>query len=105
MAIDYVKALKILYPNTSWTLDGDSYEGLNWLSQDVEKPSKEELDLEVQRIQSEYDALEYQRLRAKEYPDFKEYLDGIVKNDQEQINAYISKCIEIKEKYPKSGGI
>ena len=105
MAIDYVKVLKKLYPNTAWTLDGDLYEGLNWLSDDIEKPSKEELDSEVQKIQEEYDNLAYQRLRAAEYPDFKEYLDGVVKGDQSQIDSYIAKCIEVKEKYPKPEGV
>jgi hypothetical protein len=39
--------------------------------------------------------------RANEYPDFKEYLDGIVKGDQAQINKYIADCLAIKAKYPK----
>jgi len=43
----------------------------------------------------------YKELRAKEYPDFKDYLDGIVKNDQAQIQAYIDACLAVKEKYPK----
>ena len=46
-------------------------------------------------------AEEYKDLRAKEYPDFKDYLDGIVKNDQAQIQAYIDACLVVKEKYPK----
>jgi hypothetical protein len=43
----------------------------------------------------------YKELRAKEYPDFKDYLDGIVKNDQAQIQAYIDACLAVKNKYPK----
>jgi hypothetical protein len=39
--------------------------------------------------------------REKEYPDFKEYLDGIVKGDQAQIDKYIADCLAIKAKYPK----
>jgi hypothetical protein len=39
--------------------------------------------------------------RANEYPDFKEYLDGIVKGDQAQIDKYIADCLAIKTKYPK----
>jgi signal transduction protein with GAF and PtsI domain len=39
--------------------------------------------------------------RAKEYPDFKDYLDGIVKGDQAQIDKYIADCLAIKTKYPK----
>ena len=43
----------------------------------------------------------YKELRAKEYPDFKDYLDGIVKNDKAQIQAYIDACQAVKAKYPK----
>ena len=40
--IDYATILSRKY-NAEWLLDGDSYEGLTWLSDSV-KPSKEELD-------------------------------------------------------------
>jgi hypothetical protein len=43
----------------------------------------------------------YAELRAAEYPDFREYLDGVVKNDQTQIQAYIDACLAVKAKYPK----
>jgi hypothetical protein len=56
---------------------------------------------EVTRLQAEYDAKQYQRDRAKKYPDFKDYLDGIVKGDQAQIDAYIAACQAVKAKYPK----
>jgi hypothetical protein len=39
--------------------------------------------------------------RANEYPDFKEYLDGIVKGDDTQIQKYINDCLAVKAKYPK----
>ena len=41
--IDYPAVLTANYPDTSWTLDGDSYDGLTWLS-DTPKPSQAELD-------------------------------------------------------------
>jgi hypothetical protein len=43
----------------------------------------------------------YKVSRASEYPDFKDYLDGIVKGDQAQVQAYIDACNAIKTKYPK----
>lgn len=94
-------ALESLHPGAPWSLSGTEYEGLNWVSEDIEKPSEEVILAEVERLQSEYDALSYQRSRALEYPDFKEYLDGIVKGDQEQIDKYIADCLAVKAKYPK----
>lgn len=43
----------------------------------------------------------YKQLRATEYPDFRDYLDGVVKGDQAQIQAYIDACNAVKAKYPK----
>lgn len=45
--------------------------------------------------------LTYQQKRAAEYPPFTDYLDAIVKDDKEQLQAYIDECNAVKEKYPK----
>lgn len=39
--------------------------------------------------------------RANEYPPISDYLDGIVKGDQAQVQAYIDACLAVKAKYPK----
>jgi hypothetical protein len=44
---------------------------------------------------------QYKIDRRREYPDFKDYLDGIVKGDQAQVQAYIDACLAVKAKYPK----
>ena len=68
---------------------------------DIAKPTLAQLDA------FEEQANEVERLnlvkanRAKEYPDFKEYLDGIVKGDDAQIQKYINDCLAVKTKYPK----
>jgi hypothetical protein len=43
----------------------------------------------------------YKDKRAAEYPDFRDYLDGIVKGDDAQVQAYIDACNAVKNKYPK----
>jgi hypothetical protein len=50
-----------------------------------------------------YDAQEYARKRKAEYPDIYDYMDGIVKNDQTQIDKYIADAQAVKSKYPKGG--
>jgi len=68
---------------------------------DIPKPTEKQLNA------FEAQANEVERLnvvksnRANEYPDFKEYLDGIVKGDQAQIDKYIADCLAVKAKYPK----
>lgn len=41
--IDYALVLQVNYPGTAWTLDGDDYDGLVWLS-DSPKPTRAQLD-------------------------------------------------------------
>ena len=41
--IDYTLILTTNYAGKSWTLNGDSYDGLTWLS-DTPKPTQAELD-------------------------------------------------------------
>ena len=43
----------------------------------------------------------YSQNRAAEYPSMTDYLDGVVKGDQAQINKYIADCLAVKTKYPK----
>lgn len=96
-------AIQSLRPGSSWSIRNNDYSTFEWM-EGTEKPTYAELAAEVIKLQSEYDAKAYQRLRAKEYPDFREYLDGIVKNDTDQINQYIQECLAVKEKYPKPSG-
>jgi len=67
-----------------------------WLPECV--PITEE---EADSLRAKLLKLSYAELRAAEYPDFRDYLDGIVKNDQAQIQTYINSCLAVKAKYPK----
>ena len=50
---------------------------------------------------AEYNSQEWFRNRASEYPPAEDYLDGIVKVDQAQVDKYIADCQAVKDKYPK----
>jgi hypothetical protein len=68
---------------------------------DIAQPTEAQLNA----LESQANELERLNLiksnRANEYPDFKDYLDGIVKGDQTQIDKYIADCLAVKAKYPK----
>ena len=61
-------------------------------------PSDAEIDAEIKRLQDEYDANEYQRSRASEYPSITDQLDEIYHNGIGSWKAVIKKT---KDKYPK----
>jgi hypothetical protein len=92
--IDLTKPLFALYPTAKWTLNGDDYSELTWLSEDISKPTEAEL-------LSWVDPNAYKAKRAAEYPPITDYLDGVVKGNQAQIDKYIADCLAVKAKYPK----
>ncbi len=53
-------------------------------------------------VQAYVDAHAYIAKRAAEYPNVTEYLDGVVKGDQAQIDKYIADCLAVKARHPKS---
>jgi hypothetical protein len=96
-------ALKILFPtgidDKDWiVVDRDGVQTIENFNTSLGAfPSDDQLNLAYQ----DYQKNAYKYARANEYPDFREYLDGIVKNDQNQIQKYINDCLAVKAKYPK----
>ena len=64
---DYTAVLTANYPGSIWTLDGDNYSGLTWLS-DTSKPTQAELDAAWPQVdyQNQVTAVETARRLAYE---------------------------------------
>ena len=60
-----------------------------------------EVAYDKEAVQAYANSQAYIAKRAAEYPPMSDYLDGVVKGDQQQIDAYIAACLEVKAKYPK----
>ena len=89
-------ALSSLRPNSQFIWNDD---GLTWLDTENTVPSDAELDAEVIRLQTAWDALKYQRQRAEEYPDWGTQLDYIYHNG---IDKWKTDIVDpVKAKYPK----
>lgn len=68
--MDKAQALQSLRPGAQWVLRGDE---LEWLDQEQTAPTAEEIDSEVVRLQEDYAAKEYQRLRKAEYDKLNQF--------------------------------
>lgn len=90
LTIQQQQALLNLYPQVV-TIRGDVAYDQN----------EQEVNYDLAAVNAWQDPHAYKIARAKEYPDFREYLDGIVKGDQAQIDKYIADCQAVKAKYPK----
>ena len=99
--ITFREALLSLQPLGEWSVNDNDINQISWLNTSIPQPTKEQIEAEIVRLQAEYDANEYQRKRVREYPPITDYLDGVVKGNQAQIDKYIADCLAVKEKYPK----
>jgi hypothetical protein len=59
------------------------------------------VDIDMDAVNAWFDPDAYKIKRQLEYPPITDYIDGIVKNDQTQVQTYIDACLAVKAKYPK----
>jgi len=85
------KAIYTLYPQVV-TVD----DGTGAFDKDG---NKVEIDMALVDAWQDPDA--YKSKRAAEYPPVTDWLDGMVKGDQAQIDKYIADCLAVKAKFPK----
>ena len=95
-----IETILKINPNAEVTVNADDINQITWLNGTTPIDNQTILNKQQELI-AEHQANEYKRNRANEYPDFKEYLDGIVKGDNAQIQKYINDCLAVKAKYPK----
>lgn len=88
---DLTKPLFALYPTAKWTLNGDGYSGLTWLSEDIPKPSE-------QTLLDWVDPNAYKAQRAAEYPSIPDQLDLLYHGG---MDAWKTAIQAVKDKYPK----
>jgi hypothetical protein len=81
--------------NSLHFLDDDAYAHL------LPEGSVAITDEEAEALRPQPAELTYAQKRAAEYPPMTDYLDGVVKADQAQIDKYIADCQAVKAKYPK----
>ena len=93
--IDKSHAIESLRPGARWKLTGEEVE---WLDQNQTQPTDDEIHAEVTRLQADYEAKEYQRKRAAEYPSIPDQLDTLYHGGYDAWKATIQ---AVKDKYPK----
>ena len=107
ITIDKQTALYKLRPDSQWLWRGDDYNDLEWLDETQTKPTEQEILDKQTELQSEYDAKEYQRNRAVEYPAIGEQLDKLwhsIDADETlktQFSDFYNTIKTVKDKYPK----
>ena len=93
-------AIDSKWPNAKWFNVDNSYENMTWEDDnDISKPSEEEVQAEMDRLQVEYDSLLYQNARI--YPTWQEQMDMIMKDMRDGTTTHKDACEAVKTKWPK----
>jgi len=72
--MDIPMILSKRYEGAEWTLNGDNYSGLTWLSEDIAKPTAEELQAEWPQVQFE---VAYSKVEADRQVAYRDTADPI----------------------------
>ena len=85
------KAIRVLYSNVVTIDDGAG----------AFDAQGNQVTIDMSEVNAWVDPEAYIAKRQREYPPMTDYLDGIAKGDQAQIDKYIADCQAVKTKYPK----
>jgi len=100
MAINIEEAVLAINPDAAFScIPADNkYESIIWRN-GTSPISKEDVEAKLSELQADWDAKQYQRDRAEEYPTWQDQLDDIYHNG---IDAWKATIKATKDKYPKS---
>jgi len=92
-----IDAIRKINLNAEVSVSGNDINNITWENGTTPIP-KADIEAKMVEVQAEYDAKQYQRDRAKEYPSIADQLDDIYHNG---IDAWKVKIKTTKDKYPK----
>ena len=98
---DIIKSIQAIKSDAQVTVDNNDINKITWHDGNPTNITNKQITDKITELNADYDSKEYQRKRKEEYPPMEDYLDGIVKDDQAQIDKYIADCKAVKAKYPK----
>ena len=95
--ISIIEAIISINPNAEVSVNEENYETIQWHN-GTTPISKSDIEAKIVELQAEYDANQYQRNRAKEYPSIVDQLDDIYHNG---IDAWKTRIAKVKSDNPK----
>jgi len=91
------EAIKAINPQAEFTYNEEDFSTIKWLG-GTSAISQSDVEAKQTELQTAYDAKDYQRKRAEEYPSIVDQLDDIYHNG---IDGWKATIKTTKDKYPK----
>ena len=98
--MNIAQAVKSLQPDTEFIIENEDYSTIKWIVVPDTIPTQAEVDVEVIRLQAEYDAQAYARTRKVEY-DALNQLEMQFDDKEDGTTTWEDAIKAIKAKYPK----
>tara|TARA_R110000824_G_scaffold321537_1_gene508347 strand:+ start:551 stop:844 length:294 start_codon:yes stop_codon:yes gene_type:complete len=74
-----ITAIKSINPTAEVSITNEDIDNIQWMN-GTPVISKSDIQTKMDELQAEYDALDYARNRAKEYPSIQDQLDDLYHN-------------------------
>ena len=98
MNYDIVATILAINPNAAFVLEANNYADIQWMDENIPKPTEEECVQKAAELEYQEEVNEYQRQRAREYPSYANQFDQIF---HDGIDAWKATILEVKRRYPK----
>ena len=100
MKVNVAQAILALEPTASFGVIDEDLEQIEWYSEDVEQPSKEDIQAKLDELQAVEDAKQYQRDRLTEYPSLQDCIHALLDGGDTLTDLQALRQA-VKDKYPK----
>lgn len=100
MKVNVAQAILALEPTAQFAVIKEDLDRIDWLSEDVTQPSKEDIQAKLDELQAIEDAKQYQRDRKSEYPSIEDCVHALLDGGDTLTDLQALRQA-VKDKYPK----
>ena len=100
MKVNVAQAILALEPTAQFAVTEEDLDQIDWLSNDVTQPSKEDIQAKLDELQAVEDAKQYQRDRLIEYPSLQDCIHALLDGGDTLTDLQALRQA-VKDKYPK----
>ena len=100
MKVNVAQAILALEPTAKFAVIEEDLDKIDWLSDDVSEPSKEDIQAKLDELQAIEDAKQYQRDRKAEYPPIEDCVHALLDGGDTLTDLQALRQA-VKDKYPK----
>ncbi len=100
MKVNVAQAILALEPTAQFAVTEEDLDQIDWLSDNVTQPSKEDIQAKLNELQAIEDAKQYQRDRKSEYPSIEDCVHALLDGGDTLTDLQALRQA-VKDKYPK----